>query len=723
MKKTNDIIAPPSHLDSCSHDPFQILGPHYQQDKVRICVYSPNTIKITANNKQHSLIRISNSDYFEWQGLSSDISPHYNLTIQYDNQTTNTIIDPYSFKPVISDFDLHVFSEGNHWHIYDILGANPKTIDGVEGILFAVWAPNAKRISVVGGFNNWDGRRHLMRSRGGSGVWELFIPELKDGELYKFEIVDQNNHLQLKSDPYGRGFEMRPETASVICHKSNFEWLDQNWLDTRSKNEWLHQPLSIYELHLGSWRRDENFHFMNYKHIAHELVDYLQPLGFTHIELLPITEHPLDASWGYQTVGCFAPTSRFGNADDFRYFVNYLHEHNIGVILDWVPAHFPMDAHGLARFDGTALYEHEDPRKGEHKDWGTYIYNYGRNEVKNFLIGNALFWLEEFHIDGLRVDAVASMLYLDYSREENEWVANEYGGNENLEAIEFIKHLTSVTQQQHIGSLLIAEESTAWPGVSNPTEYNGLGFNMKWNMGWMHDTLNYMSNDPVHRSHHHNSLTFGMMYAFTENFVLPFSHDEVVHGKGSLISKMPGDEWQKFANLRLLYTYMFTYPGKKLLFMGCEMAQYEEWNEDTTLSWDVLNFPLHQGISRVIGDLNQLYRDKSALHYYEFNEQGFSWIDCTDSSQSIISYQRKHNGKTIVVVLNFTPVPRENYRLGVPFSGQYNEILNSDSAHYGGSNMGNGGALHTNNKNWMNQPDSLILNLPPLAGVVLEYCN
>jgi len=710
-----------SHLDAHPHDPFQVLGPHYHKDNVRIRIFSPNTVSVVLTDIQQSMIRIPNTDYFEWQGPSENIPPHYSVTVNYDNQTTHTKTDPYSFDPVIADYDLHIFGEGNHWNIYDILGANPKIVDSVEGYAFAVWAPNAKRISVVGNFNNWDGRCHPMRSRGGSGVWELFIPELHDGDLYKFEILDQHGHVHLKSDPYGRSFEFRPGTSSIICQKSDYQWQDQDWVNSRSENKWQNNPLSIYELHLGSWRRDENYHFMNYRDIAHQLVDYLKPLGFTHIELLPITEHPLDASWGYQTIGCFAPTSRFGNSDDFRYFMDYLHKHEIGVILDWVPAHFPMDAHGLARFDGTALYEHEDPRKGEHKDWGTYIYNYGRNEVKNFLIANALYWLEEFHIDGLRVDAVASMLYLDYSREANEWVPNEHGGNENLEAIEFIKHLTSVTQQRQVGCMMIAEESTAWPSVSAPTDHGGLGFSMKWNMGWMHDTLNYMSNDPVHRAHHHNNLTFGMIYAFTENFVLPFSHDEVVHGKGSLLGKMPGDEWQKLANLRLLYTYMYTYPGKKLLFMGCEIGQYEEWNHDATLNWDVLQSPKHQGITKIVGDLNHLYKDQTALHFYDFDDQGFAWIDCQDASQSIISYQRKHNGKTIIVVLNFTPVPRKNYRLGVPAEGQYKEILNSDSAHYGGSNMGNNSIMHAENKNWMDQPKSITLDLPPLAGIVLEH--
>ncbi len=723
MNNSPNDPAPPSHLYSNPYDPFQVLGPQYQKTSVRIRVFSPNTINIVLTDIQQAMTRIPNSDYFEWQGPSIDIPPHYRLTIHHDNQTQQTLIDPYSFDPVIADFDLHLFNEGNHWHAYDILGANPKTVDGINGIAFAVWAPNALRISVIGNFNHWDGRRHAMRSRGDSGVWELFIPELNDGDLYKFEIADKNNQLHLKSDPYGRSFQLRPETASVIKHKSQYRWQDHHWLSARPENQWQHEPLSIYELHLGSWQRDEKEQFLNYRDIAHKLVDYLAPLAFTHIELLPITEHPLDASWGYQTLGCFAPTSRFGDTDDFRYFVDYLHQHNIGIILDWVPAHFPMDSHGLARFDGTPLYEHADPRKGEHRDWGTYIYNYGRSEVKNFLIASALFWLDEFHIDGLRVDAVASMLYLDYSREANDWIPNEHGGNENLEAIEFIKHLTSVTQQQHQGCLLIAEESTAWPAVSGPTEHGGLGFNMKWNMGWMHDTLNYMSNDPVHRSHHHNNLTFGMMYAFSENFVLPFSHDEVVHGKGSLLGKMPGDEWQKFANLRLLYTYLFTYPGKKLLFMGCEIAQPSEWNHDASLPLNLLETSQHKGVYQLIGDLNRIYRDQSALHYYEFEEQGFSWIDCQDVAQSVISYQRKHHNKIILVILNFTPVPRENYRLGVPTEGQYNEILNSDSSYYGGSNIGNSGILQSENKPWMEQPYSLTINLPPLSGLVLELAS
>ena len=551
--------------------------------------------------------------------------------------------------------DLHIHSQGNHWHSYDFLGANEKTIDGISGILFAVWAPNAKRVSVVGSFNAWDGRRNPMRPSLDSqyGVWELFIPGLDQGELYKFEVIDCNQKLVLKTDPYGKHFELRPDTSAIIQKKTNYQWQDDDWVQRRRTLQPNHTAFSCYEVHLGSWKRDNNHYFINYRDLAHDLVDYVKQLGFTHIELLPITEHPFDGSWGYQTLGYFAPTSRFGTPDDFRYFIDYCHQQNISVILDWVPAHFPTDEYGLARFDGTALYEHEDPRKGEHRDWGTYIFNYGRKEVNNFLIANALFWIEEFHLDGLRVDAVASMLYLDYSREPDDWIPNEYGGNENLEAIDFIKHLTSVTHSQHPGTVLIAEESTAWPGVTQATSENGLGFDMKWNMGWMHDTLKYFQFDPVHRSHHHDKLTFGLMYAFSEYFVLPFSHDEVVHGKGSLINKMSGDEWQQFANLKLLYTFMFTYPGKKLLFMGTEFAQTTEWNEDTGLPWHLLQNDKHQGVQKLVQDLNNLYTTKSALHYFDFDPDGFQWIDCNDKAQSIISYMRKHDGKLVLVILNF----------------------------------------------------------------------
>ncbi len=594
-------------------------------------------------------------------------------------------------------------------------------MNGIEGTLFATWAPNAQRVSVVGNFNQWDGRCHPMRVRGNSGVWELFLPGLESGEPYKFEIKSRDaDPIVLKSDPFGRQFEVRPNTASIIVGPDSYQWRDQKWTQRKQEIDWLHSPLSIYEVHLGSWRKDENGGFLNFRELAHQLVEYISETGFTHIELLPISEHPLDTSWGYQTTGYFAPTSRHGSADDFRYFVDYCHLHGIGVLLDWVPAHFPKDSHGLAQFDGSALYEHDDPKLGEHKDWGTNIYNYGRNEVKNFLLANALFWLEEFHIDGLRVDAVASMLYLDYSLESNEWVPNMYGGNENLEAVDFLRELNTITHDRHPGTLIIAEESTAWPQVSRPTWTGGLSFSMKWNMGWMHDTLSYLSKNPVHRHYHQDQLTFGMLYAFTENFVLPFSHDEVVHGKRSMINKMPGDEWQRFANLRLLYTYMFTFPGKKLLFMGCEFAQGEEWNADKALDWYVLDYPLHQGVKTLVSDLNHLYIDQKPLHRFDFDPQGFEWIDCNDAAKSILSYIRKSDDETIVVVLNFTPVPRHDYRIGVPKPGSYKEIINSDSAYYGGSNLGNS-QVEAESIPWMGHPYSISLTLPPLAGIVFTY--
>ena len=717
MKKT------PPKFEDYSSNPFSQLGIHLNSDTglADITVFSPQTLSIEIDSATNTMKRIGSSDFFHWQGKPDSIARHYTLHTVFDNNVKHSVIDPYSFSDCIPEYDLHIHAQGNHWHIYDFLGANEKKIDGISGTLFAVWAPNAKRVSVVGNFNSWDGRRHPMRNR--HGVWELFIPEASHGNLYKFEIVNNSDQLKLKSDPYGKYFELRPDTSAIVQKNSDYVWQDEKWIQNRQSSDTNHKPFSCYEVHLGSWKRDNNHHFINYRDLAHDLVQYVTRLGFTHIELLPITEHPFDGSWGYQTLGYYAPTSRFGNPDDFRYFVDYCHQHNIGIILDWVPAHFPTDDHGLARFDGTALYEHEDPRKGEHRDWGTYIFNYGRSEVNNFLVANALYWIEEFHLDGLRVDAVASMLYLDYSREANDWIPNQYGGNENLEAIEFIKHLTSVTLSQHPGTLLIAEESTAWPGVTQPTSNNGLGFNMKWNMGWMHDSLEYFKYDPVHRSHHHNKLTFGLMYAFTENFVLPFSHDEVVHGKGSLINKASGDEWQKFANLRALYTFMFTYPGKKLLFMGNEFAQTSEWDEDTGLPWYLLEQENHQGIQKLVQDLNSLYAEKSALHYYDFQSEGFQWIDCEDKDHSIISYIRKHNGKNILIVLNFTPVPRKNYHIGCPSSGAYKEIFNSDSNYYNGSNIGNNGIIYASESSITSYPNSMSINLPPLAGLIFEPCD
>jgi len=701
------------------HDPFAVLGRHRTEggDVIRAIVPQAETVRI--GERGPDMQRIPGTDVFECHLDHDSVPEHYRLLWTDKSGQPQSHIDPYTFPPQLSDFDLYLFGEGKHWHIYRILGAHPHTVDGIDGILFATWAPNAERISVVGDFNAWDGRRHPMRVRGNSGVWELFIPELEPGTLYKFEIRNrQQGTVLLKTDPYGRQFELRPNTASLVVPDRAYDWNDDDWMEHRANCDWLHEPMSVYEVHLGSWRHDAEGEFLNYRELAKQLVAYVKEQGFSHIELLPITEHPFDGSWGYQTTGYFAPTSRFGTPEDFRYFVDYCHQNGIGVFLDWVPAHFPKDAHGLAWFDGTPLYEHEDPRLGEHRDWGTLIYNYGRNEVRNFLIGSALFWLEEFHLDGLRVDAVASMLYLDYSREPGDWIPNKYGGNENLEAIAFLRELNTVTHQQFPGTLIMAEESTAWPQVTRPTWTGGLGFSMKWNMGWMHDTLLYMSKDPIHRHYHHDQLTFGLLYAFTENFILPFSHDEVVHGKGSMLQKMPGDDWQRFANLRLLYTFMFTYPGKKLLFMGCEFGQGGEWNFSKALDWYVLEYPNHSGLKQLVSDLNRLYRENPALHRFDFEQKGFEWIDCHDAPQSTLSYLRRSSDEFAVMVFNFTPVPRQNYRIGVPEPGVYREIFNSDSRHYGGSNIGNS-AVTTEAKEWMGRPYSISLTLPPLAGIVL----
>jgi len=702
------------------HDPFDVLGRHHEHgdDLIRVFVPDAKEVQIAKGPK---LKRIDGTDIFEGSVKDVDIPIHYEVVWTDKVGKKHRFIDPYTFAPQIPDFDLYLFGTGKHWHIYRILGAHLKTVEGIDGVLFSVWAPNAERVSVVGEFNRWDGRCHPMRCRYESGVWELFIPGLKEELLYKFEIRNRDSgDVFLKTDPYGRFFELRPNTAAIVVKDDTYQWQDQAWMKKRRRWDWLHEPKSTYEVHLGSWRRDKKGGFLSYRELAKELVPYVKEMGFTHIELLPITEHPLDASWGYQTTGYFAPTSRFGRPDDFRWFVDYCHQNDIGVILDWVPAHFPKDAFALAWFDGTPLYEHADPRKGEHRDWGTLIYNYGRPEVSNFLLGSAMYWLEEFHIDGLRVDAVASMLYLDYSREPGDWVPNQYGGNENLEAIEFLRQLNSVTQEQHPGTVVIAEESTAWPQVTRPPWVGGLGFAMKWNMGWMHDTLSYMSHDPIHRQYHHDQLTFGLLYAFTENFVLPFSHDEVVHGKGSMIGKMPGDEWQRFANLRLLYTYMLTYPGKKLLFMGSEFAQVSEWDFDQELEWDLLKHPFHQGVKTLLSDLNRLYATHPELHHFDFDHQGFEWVDCHDSAQSTLSYLRKDEEDFLLVALNFTPVPRHDYRLGVPESGGYQEIFNSDSSYYGGSNVGNGW-IEAEEVPWMGRPYSISITLPPLSGIV--FCR
>jgi 1,4-alpha-glucan branching enzyme len=708
--------------DACHHAPFEVLGRHVQGRQAAVRAFLPRAKQARIIEADLLLKRIPGTDFFEWNGATDQIPERYQISWSDEFGHTATHYDPYCFPPQVEEFDLHLFSQGKHWHIYRVLGAHAHVADGVEGILFAVWAPNADRVSVIGDFNSWDGRLHPMRSCGGTGVWELFLPQAKADDFYRFEIRGKNGEVMVKNDPYANLFQKRPANAGVVTTPSSHIWEDQQWMSNREEVSWQHAPLSIYEVHLGSWQLDQKGDFLNYRELAHRLADYIRETGFTHVELLPITEHPFDGSWGYQTTGYFAPTSRFGTPDDFRYFVDHLHRQGIGIILDWVPAHFPKDAHALARFDGTALYEHEDPRRGEHRDWGTLIFNFGRNEVKNFLLSSALFWLEEFHLDGLRVDAVASMLYLDYSREPGDWIPNEHGGRENLEAVEFLRHLNSVTHDQYPGTLVIAEESTAWPQVSRPTWLGGLGFSMKWNMGWMHDTLSYMEKDPVFRHYHHDLLTFGLLYCFTENFVLPFSHDEVVHGKGSLLDKMPGDPWQRFASLRLLYSCMFCYPGKKLLFMGCEFAQGREWNEKTQLDWDLLERPQHQGVGSLIAELNRLHRELPPLHDLDFEEGGFEWIDCHDASQSILSFLRwARDGSFVVVALNFTPVPREHYRIGVPKAGEYRELLNSDSGFYGGSNLGNQGVVTTAPLKWMEQAQSLELTLPPLGALILQH--
>jgi 1,4-alpha-glucan branching enzyme len=706
-------------IEARHHDPFAALGRHPKGRGIVVRAFIPHAMEVSIAEHGLAMERIPGTDLFEWHGDAVAVPEHHRLIWRDSEHHEHIAHDPYTYPPQVSDVDLHLFGEGKHRQAYAFLGAHEHEVGGVAGVLFAVWAPNAERVSVVGDFNRWDGRRHPMRVRPGSGIWELFIPDLGPGHLYKFELRNRHTaQVFVKTDPYGQQFEMRPKTAAFVVAKPTYAWQDAEWMHRRAHADWQRSPMSVYEVHLGSWQRGVEGEFLDYRELAQKLVDYVKYMGFTHIELLPVTEHPFDLSWGYQATGYFAPTSRFGTPDDFRHLVDYCHRNNIGVILDWVPAHFPKDAHALARFDGTPLYEHEDPRKGEHLDWSTLIFNYGRNEVRTFLLSSALYWLKELHVDGLRVDAVASMLYLDYSR--SEWIPNQYGGRENLEAISFMREFNAVTHAECPGVLIIAEESTAWPQVTRPTYIGGLGFDIKWNMGWMNDTLRYISDDPVHRRYHHDLLTFSMLYAFTENFMLPFSHDEVVHGKGSMLNKMPGDEWQRFANLRALYTYLFMHPGKKLLFMGTEFGQGLEWNSAGVLDWYVLQFPLHQGMQTLVRDLNRLYRSLPALHTYEFEWQGFEWIDCHDSSQSILSFVRKAGDDFVVVLVNFTPVPRHAYRIGVPQGGRYQEILNSDSSFYAGSNVGNGDReMVAEEVPWMGRPYSIAIEVPPLAGIVL----
>lgn len=631
----------------------------------------------------------------------------------------------YPYPQILTDFDLHLIGEGTHYKKYEKLGAHLREVNGVKGVHFAVWAPNAERVSVIGDFNGWDSSKHPMRMLGSSGVWETFIPGLSEGDIYKFAIKSRlTGHIVEKADPYAFYSEIRPKSASIVHDINNYTWNDDVWIGEREHRNSLSAPIAMYEVHLGSWMRvpEEGRRYLTYKELAHKLVDYVKEMGYTHIQLMPVTEHPLDASWGYQTIGYFAPTSRFGKPEEFMYFVDHCHQNNIGVILDWVPAHFPKDGHGLARFDGTCLYEHEDTRKGEHQDWGTLIFNYGRNEVRNFLISNALFWLDKYHIDGLRVDAVASMIYLDYSRKAGEWIPNRYGGNENLEAIDFLKKFNEVVHSTHPGVLTIAEESTAWPGVSRPTYLGGLGFSMKWNMGWMNDTLTYFSKEAIHRKYHHDNLTFSLLYAFTENFILVLSHDEVVHGKRSLLDKMPGDLPERFKNLRALYGYMYGHPGKKLLFMGGEIGQWWEWNHEESIHWHLLQYASHQGLRRYIQDINSLYISEPAMYEVDFEYTGFEWIDFHDADSSIISFIRKGKNPEdfLVFIYNFTPVPRMGYRVGVPRGGFYKEALNSDSECYWGGNMGNFGGVWAEDVPCHGRPFSLSLVLPPLSMVVMK---
>jgi 1,4-alpha-glucan branching enzyme len=709
-------------------DPFRILGPHRVGDGLEVRVFRPDArkIDIALNREAKETIaaeEIHRDGFFcaTVPGATRDLD--YQLRITASDGSEHLIRDPYQYGPIMGEIDLHLFAEGQHWQIYEKFGAHLRTIGDAVGVYFAVWAPNAQRVSVVGDFNGWDGRVNPMRKLLGSGVWELFLPGVGEGAHYKFEIRTQTGALLLKSDPFAFFNQHGIATSSLIYNLDRYKWSDAEWMETRRRRDWPKSPVSIYEVHLGSWRRksEENNRQLSYLELSDTLLPYVLEMGYTHIELLPIAEHPFEGSWGYQVTNYYAPTSRFGTPDELRHFIDKCHQAGIGVIMDWVPAHFPKDAHALAEFDGTDLYEHMDPRQGEHQDWGTLIFNFGRNEVRNFLIGNALFWLDKYHIDGLRVDAVASMLYLDYSRQPGQWIPNVYGGRENLDAIYFLKRFNEVCYERFPGIMTIAEESTAWPGVSRPTYLGGLGFGFKWNMGWMHDFLEYMSLDPIYRRFHHGNITFSLLYAFQENFILVLSHDEVVYGKRSLLSKMPGDEWQKFANLRMFLAWMYGHPGKKLLFMGDEFGQRNEWNHDTSLDWQLLQLPHHDGLRRFVQHLNYIYKSEPALWQQDDTYAGFEWIDFHDADNCVVSFVRKsREGDIVVFVVNATPMVRYNYRLGVPETGFYREIINTDAETYGGSNVGNYGGVTSENVPWMAREHSLLIQLPPLATVAFK---
>jgi len=704
-------------------DPFAILGPHRSGGSRLVRCFQPDATSVSLIDGSGKLIvamqKVHDGGIFE--GQLPPRQRRYALRVTSSDGAAFDVEDPYRFPSTLGEMDLYLLGEGSDQHIFRKLGAHVMKVAGVSGTRFAVWAPNASRVSVIGDFNGWDGRCHVMRLHPGNGIWEIFIPAATPGANYKYEIQDSRGKLlPLKSDPYATYHEAPPGNSSIVFD-SHYHWKDDAWISQRSPTPKMDQPIAIYEVHPGSWRRRDDGGYLGYRALADELVNYVSEMGFTHIELLPVSEHPFDGSWGYQPIGLFAPTQRFGTPDDFRYFVDRCHAANLSVIVDWVPAHFPKDEHGLARFDGSALYEHADPRKGEHADWGTLVFNYGRREVVNYLIGSALYWIQELHIDAIRVDAVASMLYLDYSREDGEWIPNEHGGNENLEAVEFLKRFNR--EIHAAGASTFAEESTAWPGVSRPVDAGGLGFTYKWNMGWMNDTLMYMSEDPVHRKYHHDKMTFGLVYAFDENFVLPLSHDEVVHGKRSILGRMPGDDWQKFANLRAYYATMYAHPGKKLLFMGNEIAQQREWDHDQSLDWHLLEQPAHAGIQTLVRDLNHLYRETPALYEVDFDARGFEWIDYNDRDNSILSWiRRDKSGGFVVVVSNLTPIAREKYSIGVPVSGTYTELLNTDSKQYGGSGIANN-ALQTTGHSQHGRPDSLSLRLPALATLILKISD
>ena len=707
-----------------TRSPHQLLGMHPQDGGLVARALRPDAARIglepvhEKDKPKIELTRIPKTNVFEGMTKEANRVYAYDLVITDEKGNSHRTRDPYSFLPTLSESDLYLFGKGDERRIYDKLGSQLRTIDGVAGASFALWAPNAQRISVVGDFNNWDGRYHQMRSLGSSGVWEIFIPGVTEGAHYKYEIRTAQGHIKLKTDPFGFFFETPPKNAAIVWKTDKFEWTDEAWMSGRPQRDPLRSPVSIYEVHLGSWRKRSMGESLSYREIAEPLVKYVKEMGFTHVEFMPVAEHAFYPSWGYQVTGFYAPSSRYGPPEDFQFLVNALHEAGIGVLVDWVPAHFPRDDWALARFDGTALYEHEDPRKGAHQDWGTLIFNYGRHEVSNFLTANALFWCERFHIDGLRVDAVASMLYLDYSRKAGQWIPNQYGGRENLEAIEFLRKFNHLTHTQFPGVMTVAEESTAWPQVTRPPYLGGLGFSFKWNMGWMHDTLNYFRRDPIYRKYHQNDLTFAMLYHHHENFILPLSHDEVVHGKGSLLGRMPGDDWRRFANLRTLLGYQWLFPGKMLLFMGGEIGQSSEWNANAEVEWWLLEAgPYHKGLQQFVKDLNQLYLAEPALWESDFDLNGFRWIDASDHEGSILSFIRQTaSGKNqLAVILNLTPVPRFKYRLGLPRGGKWLEILNSDAAVYGGGNSGNLGGVHAREQKSHGLPFSAEFTLPPLS--------